>query len=319
MITDYTAMLSMGRAKVLLHDGATVERDIIYDKNCAAAIQGKRGEFSYERIYRDGDGWKAGGLEDKYSNDRDMLRLFINRFLQSVPSSHGRTRLQALIHFGTSGLRHLNGAWSRINRLDDSLAGLRNKYKIFGYKDHAGKYNAPHYTLRKDRFNQRQRDYRRMKDKSNVQLMEVAQCLVNSYNNNCAKLSQGSSIMHSDYYNGWTLRFSDMKIVAYGDRGNIKREIDISKLNLASPSFVALFGIRNVFCASVVEETADTICLLVFDKNSKPKGYVCAEKDGKGHILNHKAAPRQILLHKYGLDYIGATKAEAYARMLAKS
>lgn len=319
MITDYTAMLSMGRAKVLLHDGATVERDIIYDKYCAAAIQGKRTEFSYERIYRNGDGWKAGGLEDKYSNDRDMSRLFINRFLQSFPSSHGRTRLQALIHFGNSSLRHLSGAWSRIDRLDASLAGLRNKYKIFGYRDHAGKYNAPHYTIRKDRFNQRQRDHRRLNDKRNVSLMTIVQSLVSTYSGNCADFSQGSSASPSDYNRGWTLRFSDMKIVAYGERGEVKREVDISSLDLASPSFVALSGIRNVFCANIVEETGDTICLQAFGKNSKPKGYVCADKNSKGHILSHKDPSRWIHLSKYGLNDIGATKAEAYARMLAKS
>lgn len=319
MITDYTALLSMGRAQVLLHDGATVERDIIYDKYCAAAIQGKRGEFSYERIYRDGDGWKAGGLEDKHSNDRFMSRLFINRFLQVVPSSDCKTRIQALIYFGTSNLRYLSTAANRIEQLDGALGRLRGKYKKFAYKDYAGRYNAPHYTLRKDRFTQRQRDYRRLEAKRNAGLASIVQSLVNAYSGNCADFSQGSSTSPSDWRKGWTLRFSDMKIVAYGDSSLVKREVDLSPFNLMSPSFVALFGVRNVFCANIVEETGDTICLQVFGKNSKPKGYVCAEKNGKGHIFKQEDPAKWISLRKYGLNDIGATKAEAYARMLAKS
>lgn len=317
MITDYTAMLSMGRAKVLLYDGATVETDIIYDKHAAAAIHGKKSDFSYYRISRDGDRWVS--CQSSSHTDRSMARLFINRFLQAMPSSNIKVRIQALIYFVSSELRANPHASSVVDLLERRFGKLKANYPRFGYRDYMGRHNAPHYTLRKHRFTQRQRDHRRLNAKRNVSLMAIVSSLVNAHSGNCADFNHGSSTSPSDYRKGWTLRFSDMKIVAYGERGEVKREVDISSLNLASPSFVALSGIRNVFCANIVEETGDTICLQVFGKNSKPKGYVCADKNGKGHIFKQEDPAKWISLRKYGLDDIGATKAEAYARMLAKS
>lgn len=317
MITDYTAMLSMGRAKVLLYDGATVETDIIYDKHAAAAIHGKKSDFSYYRISRDGDRWVS--CQSSSHTDRSMARLFINRFLQAMPSSNIKVRIQALIYFVSSELRANPHASSVVDLLERRFGKLKANYPRFGYRDYMGRYSTPHYTLRKDRFTQRQRDYRRLKDKRNAPLVAMVQSLVNSYSINCAEFKQGSSTTHSEYNRGWTLRFSDMKIVAYGDRGDVKRDVDVSPFDLTSTSFAALSGIRNVFCAYVAEETTDTICLQVFGKNSKPKGYVCADKNSKSHIFNLDIPQRWISLSKYGLDDIGATKAEAYARMLAKS
>ena len=317
MITDYTAMLSMGRAQVLLHDGTTVETDIIYDKHAAAAIQGKKSDFSYYRIRWDGDRWVSCPASS--GTDRSMARLFINRFLQVMPSSNIKARVQALIYFVSSELRANPHASSIVDLLERRFGKLKANYPRFGYRDYMGRYNAPHYTIRKDRFNQRQRDHRRLNAKRNVSLMAIVQSLVNAYSGNCADFSQGSSASPSDYKRGWTLRFSDMKIVAYGDSSLVKREVDLLPFNLMSPSFVALFGVRNVFCANIVEETGDTICLQVFGKNSKTKGYVCADKNGRGHIFKQEDPAKWISLRKYGLGDIGATKAEAYARMLAKS
>lgn len=316
MITDYTAMLSMGRAQVLLHDGTTVETDIIYDKHAAAAIQGKKSDFSYYRILWDGDRWVSCPASS--GTDRSMARLFINRFLQAMPSLNVKARIQALIYFVSSELRANPHASSIVDLLERRFGKLKANYPRFGYRDYMGRYNTPHYTLRKDRFTQRQRDHRRLNAKRNVSLMAIVASLVNAYSGNCADFSQGSSVSPSDWRKGWTLRFSDMKIVAYGDSSLIKREVDLSPFNLTSPSFVALFGVRNVFCANIVEETGDTICLQVFGKNSKPKGYVCAEKNGKGHVFKQEDPAKWISLRKYGLDDIGATKAEAYARMLAR-
>lgn len=317
MITDYTAMLSMGRAQVLLHDGTTVETDIIYDKHAAAAIQGKKSDFSYYRILWDGDRWVS--CQTSSHTDRSMARLFINRFLQAMPSSNIKARIQALIYFVSSELRANPHASLIVDLLERRFGKLKANYPRFGYRDYMGRYNTPRYTLRKHRFTQRQRDYRRLKAKRNAGLASIVQFLVNTYSGNCADFSHGSSASPSDYSKGWTLRFSDMKIVAYGDNSSIKREVDLSPFNLMSPSFVALFGVRNVFCANIVEETGDTICLQVFGKNSKPKGYVCAKKNGNGHIFKQEDPAKWISLHKYGLDDIGSTKAEAYARMLARS
>lgn len=317
MITDYTAMLSMGRAQVLLHDGATVERDIVYSKKCAVFIQGKRSDFSYQRILWGGGHWVAG--TNSTPNEGELQRLLINRFLEAIPSSDCETRIRSLVFFSSHAFGYASYGGLRADLVEKRLGAIKSGYKRLGFKPHAGRYNAPHYTLRKDRFTQRQRDHRRLNDKRNVSLMTIVNSLVNTYSGNCADFSQGSSTSPSDYNRGWTLRFSDMKIVAYGGQGEVKREVDISSLDLASPSFVALSGIRNVFCANIVEETGDTICLQAFGKNSKPKGYVCADKNSKGHILSHKDPSRWIHLSKYGLDDIGTTKAEAYARMLAKS
>lgn len=317
MITDYTAMLSMGRAKVLLHDGATIERDIVYSKKCAVFIQGKRSDFSYQRILWGGGHWVAG--TNNIPNEGELQRLLINRFLETIPSSDCETRIRSLVFFSSHAFGYASYGGLRADLVEKRLGAIKSGYERLGFKPHAGRYNAPHYTLRKDRFTQRQRDHRRLNDKRNASLMTIVQSLVSTYSGNCADFSQGSSTSPSDYNRGWTLRFSDMKIVAYGERGEVKREVDISSLDLASPSFVALSGIRNVFCANIVEETGDTICLQAFGKNSKPKGYVCADKNSKGHILSHKDPSRWIHLSKYGLNDIGATKAEAYARMLAKS
>lgn len=317
MITDYTAMLSMGRAQVLRRDGTTIETDIIYDKHAAAAIQGKKSDFSYYRILWDGDRWVS--CQTSSHTDRSMVRLFINRFLQAMPSSNIKARIQALIYFVSSELRENPHASSIVDLLERRFGKLKANYPRFGYRDYMGRYYTPHYTLRKHLFTQRQRDHRRLHAKRNAGLASIVQSLVNAYSGNCADFSHGSSASASDYRKGWTLRFSDMKIVAYGDSILVKREVDLLPFNLMSPSFVALFGVRNVFCANIVEETGDTICLQVFGRNSKPKGYVCAEKNGKGHIFKQEDPAKWISLRKYGLDDIGATKAEAYARMLAKS
>lgn len=317
MITDYTAMLSMGRAQVLLHDGTTIERDIVYSKKCAVFIQGKRSDFSYQRILWGGGHWVAG--TNNTPNEGELQRLLINRFLETIPSSDCETRIRSLVFFSSHAFRYASYGGLRADLVEKRLGAIKSGYKRLGFKPHAGRYNAPHYTLRKDRFDQRQRDYRRLEAKRNAGLASIVQSLVNTYSGNCADFSQGSSTSPSDYNRGWTLRFSDMKIIAYGDSSLVKREVDLLPFNLTSPSFVALFGIRNVFCANIVEETGDTICLQVFGKNSKPKGYVCADKNSKGHILSHKDPSRWIHLRKYGLNDIGATKAEAYARMLAKS
>ena len=317
MITDYTAMLSMGRAKVLLHDGATIERDIVYSKKCAVFIQGKRSDFSYQRILWGGGHWVAG--TNNTPNEGELQRLLINRFLETIPSSDCETRIRSLVFFSSHAFGYASYGGLRADLVEKRLGAIKSGYKRLGFKPHAGRYNAPHYTLRKDRFTQRQRDHRRLHAKRNAGLASIVQSLVNAYSGNCADFSHGSSTSASDYRKGWTLRFSDMKIVAYGDSSLIKREVDLLPFDLMSPSFVALFGVRNVFCANIVEETGDTICLQVFGKNSKPKGYVCAEKNGKGHIFKQEDPAKWISLRKYGLDDIGATKAEAYARMLAKS
>jgi len=317
MITDYTAMLSMGRAQVLLHDGTTIERDIVYSKKCAVFIQGKRSDFSYQRILWGGGHWVAG--TNNTPNEGELQRLLINRFLETIPSSDCETRIRSLFFFGSHAFSYSSYGGLRADLVEKRLGAIKSGYNRLGFKPHAGRYNAPHYNLRSERFTQRQRDYRRLEDKRNAPLMAMVQSLVNSYSINCAEFKRGSSTTHSEYNRGWTLRFSDMKIVAYGDRGEVKRDVDVSPFNLTSTSFSALSGIRNVFCAYVAEETADTICLQVFGKDSKLKGYVCADKNSKSHIFNLDIPQRWIHLSKYGLNDIGATKAEAYARMLAKS
>lgn len=314
MITDYTAMLSMGRAQVLLHDGTTIERDIVCGKKCAVFIQGKRSDFSYQRILWNGKNWVA--VSNNTPNEGELHRLLINRFLEVFPSSDCQSRVRSLLFFASVAFGGYSYGGLVANHIEKRLGRIRSTY---GRLDQVGRYNAPHYILRKHRFNQRQRDYRRLKAKRNAQLESIVQSLVGSYSGNCADFKQGSSTTHCDYSKGWALRFSDMKIVAYGENSSIKREVDLLPFNLMSPSFVALFGIRNVFCANIVEETSDTICLQVFGKNSKHKGYVCAEKNGKKHTFKREDPDRWIHLHKYGLDDIGSTKAEAYARMLAKS
>jgi hypothetical protein len=317
MITDYTAMLSMGRAQVLLHDGTNIERDIVYNKKCAVFIQGKRSDFSFQRILWDGESWVAGS--NNTPNEGELHRLLINRFLEVFPSSDCQSRVRSLLFFASSAFGGYSYGGLVANHIETRLGRIRSTYRRLGFKDQVGRYNAPHYTLREHRFTQRQRDYRRLKTKRNAQLESIVQSLVISYSGNCADFKQGSSTTPSDYSKGWTLRFSDMKIVAYGENRAIKREVDLLPFNLMSPSFVALYGIRNVFCANIVEETSDTICLQVFSKNSKHKGYVCAEKNGEKHTFKQEDPDRWVHLHKYGLDDIGATKAEAYARMLAKS
>lgn len=314
MITDYTAMLSMGRAQVLLHDGTVIERDIVCSKKCAVFIQGKRSDFSFQRIMWDGGSWVAGS--NNIPNEGELHRLLINRFLEVFPSSDCQSRVRSLLFFASSAFGGYSYGGLVANHIEKRLRRIRSTYRRL---DQVGRYNPPHYTLRKNRFNQRQRDYRRLKAKRNAQLESIVQSLVNSYSRNCADFKQGSSTNPCDYSKGWTLRFSDMKIVAYGENSSIKREVDLLPFNLMSPSFVALHGIRNVFCANIVEETSDTICLQVFSKNSKPKGYVCAEKNGKKHIFSQEDQSKSIRLGNYGLDDIGATKAEAYAKLLSKS
>ena len=317
MITDYTAMLSMGRAQVLLHDGTTIERDIVCSKKCAVFIQGKRSDFSYQRILWDGGSWMAGS--NNTPNEGELHRLLINRFLEVFPSSDCQSKVRSLLFFASSAFGYSSYGGLVANHIEKRLGRIGSAYGRLGFKGQVGRYNPPHYTLRKHRFNQRQRDYRRLKAKRNAPLESIVQSLVNSYSGNCADFKQGSSTTPCDYGKGWTLRFSDMKIVAYGENSSIKREVDLLPFNLMSPSFVALYGIRNVFCANIIEETSDTICLQVFSKNSKPKGYVCAEKNGKKHIFKQEDPAKWIRLSNYGLDDIGSTKAEAYARMLAKS
>lgn len=319
MITDYTAMLSMGRAKVLLHDGTTVEKDIVWNKDCAIDIQGKRGEFSYQRIRWDGERWRAAELYVKGTEDRAVSRLLVERFIQVVPCSSPRNRLKELALFLGQSVRSLSAANNVLELVNRRLLKLERDPRAFGRPAYTGYYSHNVFIKREDKYTDRQRDVRRLSSKRNSDLKALVSSCVNAYSNFCADFNYGSSTVLTDRRRGWTLRFRDMRVVAYNDDGNIKREVDLSPFDLTSPSFVALFGIRNAFCASIVEETGDTICLQVYSKNSKPKGYICADKNSKRHIFNQKDPGKWISLCKYSLDDIGASKAEAYARMLAKS
>jgi hypothetical protein len=92
--------------------------------------------------------------------------------------------------------------------------------------------------------------------------------------------------------------------------------IDLAPLNTNSESVVALYGMRSIFCADIVEQTEDTAMLRVYGKNSKPKGYICVDK--KDNYSAFKDRSVRLSTQRYKADDIGSTRGEAIARMLAK-
>lgn len=314
MIHDYTALLSMGKAQVMQHDGTFVERDMVYGDRITLAIMGRMHEFQYWRVSLDGDTWKDQSTVDigDGSGHKHATRLLINRFLQVVPSSDPTVRMWNLINFlgKPSSLYHAKSIRQKI-----SARFSKAKRKAFGRPD-TDLYSNRHFIKREDKFSDRQRDYFRLVSPKSVSLKTLVNHMVNSYSGYCSDFNNGSSEELSQWGKGWTLRFSDMKVVGYSSDGQERKVIDLAPLNIHSRSLVALSGIRNVFCAEIVEQTEDTAMLRVYGKNSKPKGYICVNKKDNGVTFRD---PEVHLDRSHcTADDIGNTRGEAIARMLAR-
>ena len=314
MITNYTAMLSMGKAQVMQHDGTFVECDMVYGDRITLAIKGAIHEFLYYIVSLDGNTWRRDAYLDRGDGVgyRNAVRLLINRFLQVVPSSKPTVRMHHLLQFLSkpASLHHASSIRLMINRRMSRL-----KRTPFGQQSidvHA--YN--HYIPRKHKFSDRQRDYFRLVSPKSVSLKTLVNHMVNSYSGYCSDFSNGSSEELSQWGKGWTLRFSDMKIIGYTSDGLERKSIDLAPLNIHSRSLVALSGIRNVFCAEIVEQTEDTAMLRVYGKNSKPKGYICVNKKDNG--VTFRDPEVHLDRSHYTADDIGNTRGEAIARMLAR-
>lgn len=319
-------MLSMGRASVLLMDGTTTDLDIVYNECIAIHICGKDSDFYYAPITRHGDGWKVIDRDTNLNIGKPMIRLLVKRFLDVVPLSNTRNRLIELNRFlagsgaksGYSGNDHalLRSLYSLIDRkLRDS-----NNVTIFGRKYHSAFFHpADRFVKRENRFTNRHRDFQRLCSGRNKYLKDLLQLIVNSYHINCA------SIMHS-YPTpsglGWSFQFADKMIIVYNSLGAPVRYIDLSKIDLNSTSLVSVKGIRNVFCAYVVEETNDTICLHLIGKNGVAKGYLCVDKSSRYEMVGTN--PKTVILYstatqEYTMKDISKTKSQAYVRLLART
>lgn len=314
MIHDYTALLSMGKAQVMQHDGTFVERDMVYGDRITLAIMGRMHEFQYWRVSLDGDTWKDQSTVDigDGSGHKHATRLLINRFLQVVPSSDPTVRMWNLINFlgKPSSLYHAKSIRQKI-----SARFSKAKRKAFGRPD-TDLYSNRYFIKREDKFSDRQRDYFRLVSPKSVSLKTLVNHMVNSYSGYCSDFNNGSSEELSQWGKGWTLRFSDMKVVGYSSDGQERKVIDLAPLNIHSRSLVALSGIRNVFCAEIVEQTEDTAMLRVYGKNSKPKGYICVNKKDNG--VTFRDPEVHLDRSRYTADDIGSTRGEAIARMLAR-
>lgn len=315
MIHNYTALLSMGKAQVMQHDGTFVERDMIYGDRITLAIMGRMHEFQYWRVSLDGDTWKDQPTVDigDGSGHKHATRLLINRFLQVVPSSDPTVRVWNLINFlgKPSSLHHANSIRQKI-----STRFSKAKRKAFGRPD-TDLYSNRYFIKREDKFSDdRQRDFFRLKSPRNSRLLALVSEMVRAYSGYCSDFNNGSAEEISQWGKGWTLRFSDMKVVGYSSDGQVRKMIDLAPLNTNSESVVALYGMRSIFCADIVEQTEDTAMLRVYGKNSKPKGYICVDK--KDNYSTFKDRSVRLSTQRYKADDIGSTRGEAIARMLAK-
>lgn len=314
MIHNYTALLSMGKAQVMQNDGTFFERDMIYGERITLAIMGRMHEFQYWRVSLDGDTWKGQSTVDigDGSGHKHATRLLINRFLQVVPSSDPTVRMWNLINFlgKPSSLHHTNSIRQKI-----STRFSKAKRKAFGRPD-TDLYSNRYFIKREHKFSDRQRDFFRLKSPRNSKLLALVSEMVRAYSGYCSDFNNGSAEEISQWGKGWTLRFSDMKVVGYSSDGQARKMIDLAPLNTNSESLVALYGIRSIFCADIVEKTEDTAMLRVYGKNSKPKGYICVNKKDNGVTFRDPAV--HLDLSHYTADDIGSTRGEAIARMLAK-
>ena len=314
MIHNYTALLSMGKAQVLQIDGGYIECDMVYGDHITLAIKGRMHDFVYWRVSLDGDTWKWQLSVDNGDGlgHRHAIRLLINRFLQVVPSSDPTVRMWNLLNF-LSKPSSLHNAGSIKAAISKRISNL--KRTAFG-RPALDAYKTIYFVRRKDKYSDRQRDYLRLQSPRNARLNILANQIVGAYSAYCSNFNHGSSDDMSMYGRGWILSFSDMRIVGYSENGLKKKMIELAPLNTNSESLVALYGIRNVFCADIVEQTEDTALLKVYGKNSKPKGYVCVDKKDK-HITFIDRSVR-LSSQRYTADDIGNTRGEAIARMLAK-
>jgi len=175
------------------------------------------------------------------------------------------------------------------------------------------------FVKREDRFTDRQRDFQRLCDARNKSLKDLLQLLTTSYHNNCASII--TSYLSASG-RGWSFRFADKMIVIYNSLGVATRHIDLSKIDLNSTSLVIVKGIRNIFCAYIIEETNDTICLHLIGKNGVVKGYLCVNKSSRyGMVYTN---PKTVILHstatqEYTMKDISKTKSQAYVRLLART
>ena len=313
MIHNYTALLSMGKAQVLQIDGGYIECDMVYGDHITLAIKGRMHDFVYWRVSLDGDTWKSQlGVDNGDGlGHRHAIRLLINRFLQVVPSSDPTVRMWNLLGF-LSKPSSLHNAGKIRAAISKRISNL--KRTAFGRPD-LDAYKTT-FVRRKDKYSDRQRDYRRLQSPRNARLNILANQIVGAYSAYCSNFNHGSADDMSMYGKGWTLSFSDMRIVGYGENGLKKKIIELAPLNTNSESLVALSGIRNVFCADIVEQTEETALLKVYGKNSKPKGYVCVDKKDKYIAFADRSV--RLSSQRYTADDIGNTRGEAIARMLAK-
>lgn len=314
MIHNYTALLSMGKAQVLQIDGGYIECDMVYGDHITLAIKGRMHDFVYWRVSLDGDTWKRRLIVDNGDGirDRHAIRLLINRFLQVVPSSDPTVRMWNLLSF-LSKPSLLPVAGSIRAEISKRISNL--KRTAFG-RPALDVYKTIHFVRRKDKYSDRQRDYLRLQSPRNARLKILANQIVGAYSTYCFNFNHGSSDHMSMHGRGWILRFSDMSIVGYGENGLQKKMINLAPLNTNSESLVALYGIRYVFCADIVEQTEETALLKVYGKNSNPKGYICVDKKDK--YINFIDRSVRLSSQRYTADDIGNTRGKAIARMLAR-
>ena len=267
-----------------------------------------------------------------------VCRAFMNRFLQTFPSTRVSYRLSAMCYFLLNELNSTRlGSSQRFDvRIGESKEFIHRYTTLvdeLGDKQSSilsNRFSAKHFTLRKDRFNHRERMYRRLKDEDHDTQWKIQQ-FVQSYHNHCASLSKNSVPLHNAHPNGWTYNYDTKTIEVTDKRSVITKKIELTSIDPRASNVIPVQGIDNCFCAIIEEKIGETYYLRLLNRNLNLYGYICTDKTLEGQdtrlgslVCIHSSGGNRIMLSCHGgkervQSTIGSTKLKAMALLLSRS
>lgn len=313
MINDYVKLLSNGNAVLLSKTGEGNSVPLIVGEKISVIINGSGTNINFLAAEL-----TAGGNCFMVDHTKEVIRavhrLIIEQFLKNCPTLRPMERMYQLAvllertkysSLDASGIaRHIR------NKINLALSYSRPSDKRRFGGEQWVRYS---YTARKDEFTDRQRHYKRMMSRTNTTVRSKLHGLVSSYNINIANLSV--DLYLRDCYGGYTYNWNTKCIDVYSKHNETKRKIDLSSVNIYDDKFVAVYGVRNVFCAHIEEATDSTICLRLLNKNLNFYGYVCAPIE---KVRWHDDCTTTLSI-ELPVNHLqpSANKAVAYAKLLA--